>query len=66
MSGGLLAISRKWFFEIGGYDSSMKGWGGENLDQEISGVKSDQPRCVVVIVVVVVVLVVANPGHTLA
>jgi len=35
MSGGLLAISRKWFFEIGGYDSSMKGWGGENLDQSL-------------------------------
>jgi hypothetical protein len=35
MSGGLLAISRKWFFEIGGYDSNMKGWGGENLDQSL-------------------------------
>jgi hypothetical protein len=35
MSGGLLAISRKWFFEIGGYDASMKGWGGENLDQSL-------------------------------
>ncbi|KAL3789586.1 hypothetical protein ACHAWO_009149 [Cyclotella atomus] len=35
MSGGLLAISRKWFFEIGGYDKSMLGWGGENLDQSL-------------------------------
>ena len=35
MSGGLLAISRKWFFEIGGYDKNMKGWGGENLDQSL-------------------------------
>lgn len=35
MSGGLLAISRKWFFELGGYDSSMLGWGGENLDQSL-------------------------------
>jgi len=35
MSGGLLAISRNWFFEIGGYDSSMKGWGGENIDQSL-------------------------------
>jgi len=35
MSGGLLAISRKWFFETGGYDSTMKGWGGENLDQSL-------------------------------
>ena len=35
MSGGLLAISRKWFFEIGGYDKTMLGWGGENLDQSM-------------------------------
>ena len=35
MSGGLLAISRRWFFEIGGYDYTMKGWGGENLDQSL-------------------------------
>lgn len=35
MSGGLLAIGRKWFFEIGGYDAVMKGWGGENLDQSL-------------------------------
>lgn len=35
MSGGLLAISKKWFFEIGGYDKTMLGWGGENLDQSL-------------------------------
>lgn len=35
MSGGLLALSRRWFFEIGGYDSKMMGWGGENLDQSL-------------------------------
>eukprot|EP00804_Cyclotella_cryptica_P028289 CCRYP_013167-RA/>CCRYP_013167-RA protein AED:0.02 eAED:0.02 QI:340/1/1/1/1/1/3/271/1192 len=35
MSGGLLAMSRRWFFEIGGYDASMLGWGGENLDQSL-------------------------------
>jgi len=35
MSGGLLVISRKWFFEIGGYDTTMMGWGGENLDQSL-------------------------------
>uniref|UniRef100_A0A7S4IHY9 Glycosyltransferase 2-like domain-containing protein n=1 Tax=Odontella aurita TaxID=265563 RepID=A0A7S4IHY9_9STRA len=35
MSGGLLAMSRKWFFEVGGYDRSMHGWGGENLDQSL-------------------------------
>jgi len=32
MSGGLLAISRRWWNETGGYDSSMLGWGGENID----------------------------------
>lgn len=35
MSGGLLAMSRKWFFEVGGYDKQMRGWGGENLDQSL-------------------------------
>ena len=32
MSGGLVAISRRWWNETGGYDSSMLGWGGENID----------------------------------
>ena len=32
MSGGLLALRRDWFFEVGGHDPEMKGWGGENLD----------------------------------
>ena len=32
MSGGLLAISRDWFFELGGHDQEMQAWGGENLD----------------------------------
>jgi len=32
MSGGLLAIARDWFFEVGGHDQAMKGWGGENID----------------------------------
>jgi len=32
MSGGLLAIGRDWFFQIGGHDQAMKGWGGENID----------------------------------
>lgn len=35
MSGGLLAMSRSWWEETGGYDSSMRGWGGENLDQSL-------------------------------
>ena len=35
MSGGLLAMSRQWWLETGGYDRSMKGWGGENIDQSV-------------------------------
>jgi len=35
MSGGLLIMSRQWFFEVGGYDTAMMGWGGENLDQSL-------------------------------
>ena len=35
MSGGLLVISQRWFFKIGGYDSTTKGWGGENIDQSL-------------------------------
>jgi len=32
MSGGLLAIGRDWFFELGGHDQEMQAWGGENID----------------------------------
>ena len=32
MVGGYLAIDREYFWEIGGYDEGMKGWGGENLE----------------------------------
>ena len=35
MSGGLLAMSRQWWIETGGYDTAMKGWGGENIDQSL-------------------------------
>mmetsp|Transcript_87453 Transcript_87453/g.245491 ORF Transcript_87453/g.245491 Transcript_87453/m.245491 type:complete len:612 (-) Transcript_87453:53-1888(-) len=35
VSGGLLAISKRWWNETGGYDEHMVGWGGENLDQSL-------------------------------
>jgi glycosyltransferase involved in cell wall biosynthesis len=35
MSGGLLAITRKWFFESGEYDMGMLQWGGENVEQSV-------------------------------
>eukprot|EP00397_Hematodinium_sp_SG-2012_P034157 GEMP01036591.1.p1 GENE.GEMP01036591.1~~GEMP01036591.1.p1 ORF type:complete len:544 (+),score=104.16 GEMP01036591.1:318-1949(+) len=33
LSGGLLALSKRWWTETGGYDDQMIGWGGENIDQ---------------------------------
>eukprot|EP00448_Togula_jolla_P022717 CAMPEP_0170576806 /NCGR_PEP_ID=MMETSP0224-20130122/4587_1 /TAXON_ID=285029 /ORGANISM="Togula jolla, Strain CCCM 725" /LENGTH=609 /DNA_ID=CAMNT_0010899669 /DNA_START=1 /DNA_END=1831 /DNA_ORIENTATION=- len=35
ISGGLLAMSNRWWQETGGYDVEMLGWGGENLDQSL-------------------------------
>ena len=35
MSGGLLAITRRWFYEGGEYDDKMLFWGGENIEQSV-------------------------------
>jgi len=32
MAGGLFAMERSYFFEIGSYDEAMEIWGGENLE----------------------------------
>jgi len=32
MSGGMYAMSRSWFNDLGGYDVGMDMWGAENLE----------------------------------
>lgn len=35
MAGGLFAMDRKYFFEVGAYDMGMETWGGENIEMSI-------------------------------